>query len=30
MSWDWVAGGVIIVVWLVVVLFILPKMGVPS
>jgi hypothetical protein len=28
MSWDWIAGAVVIVVWLIAVLVIFPKMGI--
>jgi len=30
MNWDWILGAVVLVVWLVAVLFIFPKMGVPT
>lgn len=30
MNWDWILGAVVLVVCLVVVLFIFPKMGVPT
>jgi hypothetical protein len=30
MNWDWILGAVVLVAWLVAVLFIFPKMGVPT
>jgi len=30
MSWDWIVGAVVVIVWLIAVLFIFPKIGVFS
>jgi hypothetical protein len=30
MNWDWIVGPVIIIAWLIIVFFILPKMGIST